>query len=344
MKNIVKLSAASCILFFIFVAMSIKNSDIVCTTEFGAQIFGQPDSLKKKAEVLNSLGVSTVRESILITGWPSNSGRLDFWLKNGYSVILNVGYVQQGLPNSRFCPSDSLNVFADKLDQILSRYSNIVIVVVENEEQNENYRASVNAVDYANELSVACSVAEKYLIPVTNGGITTNIARALTYRWLEDTMPERASWFLNKCIPTTEQSMILKKSNAKFEKQLRQADTLLNIYANNSQSYINVHLYFPLKYRSWNVDIDNSDTSAEGLSDIFEYLTYRTNKKVITNETGTVTTRGRLVKNVINAYKKENTDFCIWWSGQDTDGSAKPLHNADASLTRNGNSFKKSIK
>lgn len=66
---------------------------VVNNPTYGAMIFGSPDSLQAKARVLNTLGVNTVRESIVTQYWPGNSGRCDYWQKAGFKMVLNIGYM-----------------------------------------------------------------------------------------------------------------------------------------------------------------------------------------------------------------------------------------------------------
>ena len=68
-------------------------------------IFGEPDKLSGKDSILKKLGLNTVRETILVSEWPNNKSRLNYWLKNDYDVVLNVNYMAQNTTNSIFCPS-----------------------------------------------------------------------------------------------------------------------------------------------------------------------------------------------------------------------------------------------
>lgn len=313
-------------------------------TYYGAMIFGSPDSLQAKAKVLNALGVNVVRESIVTQYWPGNSGRCDFWQKNDFVNILNISYMMQAQTNSIFCPKDSLYNFSLKVGGIFDRYKNAPVVVVENEEQNRNYRdwSHTSTLDYLNELSVVIMEAHKRGIKVANGGLTTDVLRTLTYRYLALNDKLRAEWFLQNCVPVEDQRAVKYKRRKSLERICRQADSLLNYYTNSEIDFVNCHVYFPLKYRGSNY-VNSSDTSSAGLAEIIEFIKWRTNKPVITNETGTVSLNGQLVSNVLQAYDKQHLPYCIWWSGIGSNG-AVPLHNPDGSLNINGAAFQLFIK
>lgn len=309
----------------------------------GAMIYGQPSSINDKSVVLTMLRTNTVRESIVTGNWPGNGGTIRYWDKLGYQNVLNISYRQQATSESVFCPADSLNSFKKKVEEILTSVNNVPLVVLENEEANKGYRnfSNTSLNDYINELKAACEVAHELNVKCTNGGLTTVPIVIATYRWLDSINSKDAAWFLKNCVPVRLQYAACNKGKRKtLEAQVSDVNYLLNQYKVIPIDFINVHTYFPLNKRG-GYDVNNKDTSAAGLSQVISFVKAKTGKNVISNETGTLNQNEHLVNNVLAAYEKENIEYLLWWSGDGGDGKAKPLHNADGSLTVNGISFQK---
>lgn len=321
---------------------------------FGAMIFGSPNDLPGKDSVLKRLGVNTVRETILIEGWPNNKGRLKYWVKNGYNVVLNINYMAQQTPTSIFLPSYDTAKYRMVVKEILQEFTNVKVVVVENEEVNKSYRnwdkTSLN--DYLSSLKIANEVCNELGVKCTNGGLLLNELKSLTKRWLDGLSNEYIVYNNLLTGPQFFDSLFLgvirnyesNGLNPNYEDKRAKTDWLIGQYKSIGLDYINIHMYFPLGYRGSGIASDGI-TTAVGFKEIVAYLRSRTHIPIISNEIGSVNEDTGMIINMIEAYNYEGLDYMIYYSGKDLNNLlAKPLHNGDGSINSQGIIFKNTIK
>lgn len=319
----------------------------------GAMIFGLPDALIEKAAVLNSLGLHTVRESILVTGWPNNQARCAFWQNNAFENVININYLPQQTETSTFCPPDSLQSYEKKVGEILDKYSNIQIAVCENEEANRTYRnlklTSIH--NYLKQIQAFKRAANARNILVTNGGFTTDMLKALTYRWLLTLSPDvieakgllSGKEFLDSCFLGIQKKQVVNKNNGYYEERIAEASWLIDEYNRIAIDRINIHLYFPLAYRGSGISAEGI-TTAVGLKEIIAFMRSRTSIPIISNEVGSVNTNPETITNMLHAFNQEGLDYVIYWSGNDDNPfGAKSIHNSDGTLNNAGIAFKNFI-
>lgn len=303
------------------------------TTKYGCLINGSftPDARAAEALLLH---VNYVRDAVSLDQWKGKSNNLDAYAADGIKVLLNIN---NQLPTGDPLPFPTdMVTYRQNLTSVLNAYQPEV-VVIENEEINKNYHTG-SMLDYINMLKVALSVCHPKGLKVTNGGIYGSSLEILTYRYLQTKSQARADSFGNNCMsPFQVKAAQNPGSNPNLEYDVNRLDTLLAFYPN--LDYVNVHLYEPF-------DPDVTDDSKVAtptpvvIPDIQEYLTVRTGRTVITNETGQRNnTNPQLVTGMLQEYDQLKFPYMVWFSGDGNDG-AQPLYDLNTGmLFNNGIAF-----
>ena len=300
-------------------------------TKFGLMVFDQPDTLKYKLEILDSLNIGMTRESQLTTTWKGYSSRLAYWQNHGIDVMLNINFLTQG--KAPFPTGDALVDYLDAEDAILKAHK-VEWVVIENEEQNAGYHTGNVTLDYAtNQLTRAIDIAHANGVKITNGGLSTKPLRDLTYRHILKTDSAAANKFLLECIPERERTSLVSRNNKSLEYQLNETEWLLTYYSLIDLDAVNIHLYFPLINRVGKgyATTDTVPNQLAGLSEIVAYVQYVTRKPVISNEVGLVTKDYQLSYDVTAALAQSGMEWVCFWSG-----GKGAYHKESGKLSKNG--------
>lgn len=161
------------------------------------------------------------------------------------------------------------------------------ILVVENEETNPQfYRAGPTAAEnlsaYRNELSAACSVAHAQGIACTNGGLSSDVAAALTwFTMLERGAPETACGFAKRAFPTT--------STGPTAENLCQYQTASDVPADVKTALLHDGDQILDFYKAAPIDMVNLHwfgRDAAVLANVADVLTHVSGKPVMSNELG----------------------------------------------------------
>src|SRR4051812_920011 len=128
-------------------------------TKFGVLVHGKMN-VNKKIDIAKDLGVSYVRDAIVMQDWNGRDENYEKYIASGLKVILNInwGHVQdiKGEKNPVPFPKDTVK-YKQILNDILDKYKP-ELVVIENEELNRRYHSGPIE-DYINELTAAINVA-----------------------------------------------------------------------------------------------------------------------------------------------------------------------------------------
>jgi hypothetical protein len=303
-------------------------------TKFGCMICGNFTN-DERIPIAQSLNIGYVRSTITMTDWTGRYVPYETYVNNGVKVVLNIGYAPQtGTPVA--FPTD-LTTYRKKFKEILDKYQPEV-VVVENEEINPNYHKGP-MIDYMRMLKVAIDVCHSKGIKVTNGGVYGVQLEVLTYQYLQTKGQSRADSFSNNCMDKSlVKSIQNKQLDPSIDFAVKQLDTLLHYYKN--LDYVNIHPYEPF-------DPDVTDFSKVNcatpvvIADFQEYLTARTGKPVMTNETGQrYNTNPDLVTSMLQEYDRLKFPYVLWYSGETIGGSSKSLYDLNTgALYDNGIAF-----
>ena len=336
----------------------------------------------------NDYGVHYYRMKISHDFWIKTVNRSTFLndYKNanqhGLLVVLNVNWdeaEETALPFAN--AADYANFLDDVLDSLNAMHYKPAIIVVENEEGNTS-RHEINttssatiAIDcqkYADILAAAINVCKNYTWwdgqkgqKLTNGGYTTRQLTYLTWDWIKNEKNDlkAARTFANNTMPPAIVNDLYQKPQPPYiANPIIIGKFYSSKYASMGISFSNMHWYEPVKIRNWsdsrehgtpwNKGVSPDTLSKGGLDWVLGYLNTKIPKKIISNETGQLTTSAKLNKAITNKYLTKPMgafSVAVWFDG-DGKGLYDPvaLHNTfqDAnnnwiySLRSNGTQFK----
>ena len=310
---------------------------VTAQPKFGVLVNGKM-SLNTKVNVAKELGVSYIRDAVILQKWSGNDESTDRFINAGFRIILNVNWGQvpkgPGKKEPVSFPTDTVQ-YKKMLDRVLDKYKPEV-VVVENEETTKNYHTGPIE-DYINELSAAITVAHSKGLKITNGGITNrDLVLLVYYDYLERKMNKEAEDFARRCVKPS----LLK--NSEITNILDKAKKLIEAYKNLRLDYVNIHLYEPVKNTAQGTDESIKTITPDAQKEMINYIERITGKKVMSNETGARTSSPEVVTGVLKELSQTDIAYVIWFSG-DGEGGSVGLQNDDGSLRANGVAFKNFI-
>ena len=303
----------------------------------GILLNGLPTAQSDRIAILNEMNVKAVRDSILTPSvnpdsW-KGSNRLNMWRDNGISLFLNINYQAQGKENQ--FPTGSQIGGHCKISQLIASKYPAIYYTPENEPLNTSLHAGTKE-QYIDMLKPFIEAIHTIGGKVCDGGTTTPILRALTYRYLETKDAARASKFLNECIPTKDRNWLVNRTSKAHEGKLIDGLWYLYSICELPIDAINFHLYFPLINRGSTEP--ESPNGIAGFTDIIEFLQDTCpGKTLVSNETGLVIKDYAVSQSLLAGY--ENTgiqDLCLYSQS----GTSGAYHNTDLSLTKNGNGLR----
>jgi len=307
-------------------------------TKFGVLVHGNMD-VSKKIDIAKDLGVSYVRNAIVMQDWNGRDEEYEKYIASGLKVVLNVnwGHVQNEKGEKRPVPfpKDTVKykqILGDILDKCKPE-----LVVIENEELNRRYHSG-SIEEYINELTAAINVAHTKGLKITNAGLTGRGFCLLVYNdYMKRGMQREANDFARRCIKSA--WFKEKKKNTDEDGEITKLEKLIEAYKKLPLDYVNFHLYEPIKNVKGGTDENVQQITPNAVKEITDYLSRATGKKVISNECGERSSSPALVPQMLEEFAKYNLDYVIWFSG---DGSAggKALQNEDGTLRPSGDAFK----
>lgn len=311
------------------------TSSCFAQTKFGVLVNG-PLPLDTKIKVARELGVTYVRDAVIMQNWKGDDPRADRYLAAGFKLILNVNWGPAGNKGSIPFPKDT-NTYKEILSQILDKY-HPELVVVENEEIIKKYHSGPIE-DYINELTAAVGVAHSKGLKVTNGGLTNRDLALLVYNHFKDQGSRKdADDFARRCIKPG----LLQPDNAEANQMVSDAQKLVNAYRTLPLDYVNIHIYEPIKNMTGGIDESAQNITPGAITAIIRYIETVTGKKTITNESGTRTSSPAVVTQMLQAFVDAKMDYIVWFSG-DATGGAIALQDEQGELRPNGEAFRKFV-
>jgi hypothetical protein len=312
-------------------------------TKFGVLVHGKM-SVNKKINIAKDLGVSYVRDAIVMQDWNGRDENYEKYIASGLKVILNInwGHVQniKGEKNPVPFPKDTIKykqILSDILDKCKPE-----LIVIENEELNRRYHSG-SIEDYINELTAAINVAHSKGLKVTNAGLTGKGFCLLIYNdYMKRGMQKEANDFARRCMKPAwfkEKRNNREDSEDDEDGETTKLEKLIEAYKRLPLDYVNFHLYEPIKNVKGGTDESVKQITPNAIKEITDYLSRVTGKKVISNECGERSSSPELVPQMLEEFAKYNLDYVIWFSG-DGEAGGKALQNEDGTLRPSGDAFK----
>lgn len=309
-------------------------------TKFGVLPFGRI-GVDKRISIAKALGVSYVREVIVMQNWKGSDDGYDKYSASGLKVIPNINWgVVKGQPGNKIpvpFPTD-LGEYKRILGDILTKYQP-PLIVIENEELIRQYHSGP-VCDYIKELKAAIEVAHSKGVKVTNGGLTNRELTLLVYRdYLKRGMKDEADDFAKRCIKEGMVNGVKKPGSMPFVDMIvSKADSLIEAYKTLPLDFVNIHIYEPVN-SSTGLDESATQISGNAIKEIVDYIKRATGKKVVSNESGTRSSSPELAAAMLDEISAAGLEYFIWFSG-DGEGGARALTNDDGSLRPSGEAFK----
>jgi hypothetical protein len=318
MRNCIKLLKIIGVLTPLILLVNVSNAQsnsfqqtTKTTTRYG--LYSIKDDLNSRLVAANNIGVDYVRYSVLLSTWNNvSSFGIDYWLSRKKKIVLNIN--NDDTPS--YFPAN-LAAYKKKLQSFLNVYGDsIKLAVIENEELNDTQALAHygSLQSYINELTVAVALCNNKKIPVTNGGITTQIVASLKHYYDINGKTDSSQWLVTQMGSIPADSMVWKR-----------CDSLLAAYKNLALNYVNLHWYEPKSGM-------NRITGV--LQTVCNYITTQTGKKVITNETGTKSDSS-FVTQLLQQWALIKPYYCILFDGIGING-ALPLTSSTGVLLPNG--------
>ena len=306
------------------------SNRVVTPTTSGKTSFGvMPDTShlgpQKTIQVAKNLGVTYIRpEAIRLNTWNGSCSTCDAINASGLKAIPTI--VNSGGVGVASAPPSDINVFKQKLSEVLNKYP-FDIVFIENEE-NSTLFYSGTPEQYGAELKAACEVAHSKGLKCSNGGLVSKLVALLTYNnYLDQGNSAKANDFAARAFDPSERSQL---NSPAFKAYVKKGEALIDQDKAAGADYFNFHWYIP-------------DTQA--LQETVAYLRERSGMTVITNEVGQQkNTDPQQVTGDLTTLTKLNIPFILWFSEDiNVAAQAKALNNPDGSLRPNGEAFKSFI-
>ncbi len=295
----------------------------VTVVRYGAAIgapksayIGSPEDLNFQTNVANQLGVTCLREGILV---PNINNKTVPELNTKYKILLNFNSPGQG--NMAIPFRTDFAQYKSDLNNVLNTFSVMpAVAIIENEESNKMY-FSGTAQQYVNQLQAAINVMHARNIKITNGGITSPGLNLLVYKDLRkqgkfDSAEQfrKLAW-VNPDSPNVQ-------NRAAF------IDTLLRNYRTMNIDYVNFH---------WK----DSFPSTQTLNQAINYLKKRTGKRIISTEIGQLLPDTNVLITHLQLCTDQRLPYIIWYSPDINSGlRGIPLQNPDVTLTSSGYAYK----
>lgn len=199
-------------------------------------------------------------------------------------------------------------------------------VVIANEEENEHHNYG-SAQDYINQLNAAITVAKKYNINISDGGLTFEELKMLLYvNKMDARLWDKANKFASMCIPQSTIKQLQDPDNH-FWVDINFLDSVITGLAKITYKnyYVNFHYYAPSLYRKshdtatiYAVTFDSSYILTT-LTDWLRQRTSRDSLHIISNEMGQINLSGDLLESELRSSIKANVQMVIWRSGDEID-------------------------
>jgi hypothetical protein len=311
-------------------------SDIIAlNTQFGS--FINAESSDEKITVSKKMGVTYVRNSIVVESYNGKAPMVDTYQDSGFKVLLNLNYRSVTGKNPSPFPTDMVK-YRSLLEDILSKYTP-EIAVIENEPANDGYYTGPIE-DYFTELRTAIDVCHAHGVPVADGALHTGMVCILVYQdYVKRGLQSLADDFASRALSSSYLKAAQGKGNDEINAKLEKCKKMVAAYTTMSLDYINIHWYEP-----FGNGYNDTTVAAPGVAkEVADYLRRVTGKIVLTNEFGQTNQSPTLIASLVNEFRKANFAYAIVFSGTSGGGiGAKPLHSG-SNLLPNGIAYRNAV-
>src|SRR3990172_2434787 len=284
---------------------------------FGLMLQAPGMSIGERITMVQELGAIYFRpNSVFLDRWDGSCEECRSAEDAGLIVVLTIR-ANVGPLNPTDPPTD-LETYRQILEEVIGQNPPLILAV-ENEENSTTFY-SVDPIQYAEELEVACQVSHVYAVPCTNGGMVSKLVALLVWNsYIEEGDISAADSFRQRVFTPEEQAQL---DSANVQGQIVKGKQLLDVYRDGPNDFVNIHWYIP-------------DTLA--FSEAVEFMSHKTGKQVITNEIGQQDLFPQTVTGLMGAVVDLQIPYAVWFS---IDGpKAYALMNDDGSLRPGGIAF-----
>lgn len=288
---------------------------------FGLMLGAKGLSLSKRFSIIKDLGAVYFRpNSVFVESWNGFNEECESAEKAGLKLILTVR--DNGGKMQPTFPPEDLQVYKQKVGEILDKYRPLILAV-ENEENSKIFYTGTPE-QYNLQLKAACEVAHAKGIKCTNGGMVSSLVALLVYNnYLEIGEFSKAQSFSERAF---EPRIRQKLGSAKFTEQVDKGKALLKVYKTAGIDYMNFHWYIP---------------DQVALKEAVEYLKDQTGLPLITNEIGQQNDSPKTTRDLMAGVIELGIPYAVWFSIDAP--KARALIDPDGSLRSTGEIFKSFI-
>ena len=310
--------AAVCfVTLFTFNVLNAQQNTKLSNTKYG--LYPIKADLDSRLAAANNIGVDYIRTSIALTDWDGvDATGVDYWLDRKKKLVLNISN-----DTTPYFPIN-LTFFKSQLNSFLDVYgSRLEMVVIDNEELNNDMNDNLyhlgSLQSYINELSAAVTICNQRKIPITNGGLASQVAASLKHYYDTHNKPDSSAWLVQQMNGIPADSMVWKR-----------CDSLLNAYKTIALSYVNLHWYEPKKGMTRITGV---------LQTLCNYITTCTGKKTISNETG-IKSDSSFMTQLMQQWSLVKPDYCIVFDGNSANAGALAITTSNGSLMPSGMAYR----
>lgn len=287
-------------------AMSASNA-VAAGTDWGALI--ADGEIPDKMNVMDMLGVGTVRYAIILESHISEDKGYERWRDAGYKILcnLNWGHVTNNKGNKKPVPFPTdLKEYRIELTAILDKY-HPEVAVIENEETTDVFHSGPIE-DYIEQLKVAVDVCKARGIKVADGGLNLELCQQVMNGTGRGT-------------------------NYEETKKLIEAFKTIDL------DFVNIHTKAPFSnQRNGNIF---QPGAAEAVAD---FLRQETGKQVMCNEYNNENTSTSLISSATQAFENGGYRYFVPRSDNTGNGSYPLANETGTKLTSLGVSYKEAIR
>jgi|GEM_PF-4351124 len=329
------------LILLIFICVKVNAQSDSTQTQYGI-ICG---SCNDKVAAVRALGCNWIRVIVDINDYDGKN-ILKRYFDSGLNVIVTVKWSEV----DTF--SVDTSIYKSKLENFIVNNINSsheLFIVVGNEQLNKEHNFGY-AKDYVNRLNASVSVASKYNLKISDGGLTFSPLKAKIYVSTMDAhLWDDANKFASMCIPKETIKKLQNPASNMWDEMLF-LDTVIAGMAKISYPnfYTNFHYYAPAYYAgTGDTSITNAIEKDPGyiLKTTVTWLIKSTNRDslhIISNEMGQLNLSAKLLRSELRNASKNNVQIIIWHAGNDISVGLFSDYTT-LRLGANGNAFKKFI-
>ncbi|QEC69506.1 hypothetical protein FRZ67_20185 [Panacibacter ginsenosidivorans] len=296
-------------------SVSEESQLVTAQTKFGVMVADPKADTDDKITISNELGVSYVRNSIILDGYNGRSPVLEDFSNAGVKVLLNLNNKSSSSGAHPF-PTDMVK-YKKSLANVLDSY-HPEVAVIENEPANEGYYTGPIE-NYFTELRAAIDVCKARGIKVSDGALHIGMVLICVYQdYVSQGQQKKADDFASRSGMSSSYIKTAKgNGSADLNAKLTKCKKMIAAYKNMALDYVNFHWYEPMGDNA----SKNTSTSAKGVAkEVADYLRKATGKNVLTNEFGQTNKTSSLIASQVNEFRLAGLSYAIDYSNAGSGG------------------------